>query len=190
MLYSNIMTQKVSTDVEVMEQYIHDIANGDKDALGKLYEDTCSAIYGFALSIVKEASDAEDVLQDVYIKVFGAASTYQSKGKPLAWLLTITKNLARMRLREKKRSTLLPTDEILYENQETVTDEDRMVLDALLRELKDMERQIVVLHSLTGLKHREIATLLNIPLPTVLSKYNRAIKKLRNHLAEEENYGR
>lgn len=189
MIYSNILSHE-NSDAYVMEQYILDIANGDKDALGKLYEKTCSAIYGFALSIVKEKADAEDVLQDVYIKIYAGAHAYQPKGKPLAWMLTITKNLARMRIREQNRATLLPAEEILSSNQLVVTDEDRMVLEALLSELKDAERQIVVLHSLTGLKHREIAKLLNIPLPTVLSKYNRAIKKLRLCLKEEESNGR
>lgn len=54
-----------------------------------------------------------------------------------------------------------------------------MMLEALLSVLEDQEREIVTLHALTGLKHREIAALLGLPLPTVLSKYSRALKKLR-----------
>ena len=60
-----------------------------------------------------------------------------------------------------------------------VSAEDRMALTALLTALEDQERQIVTLHALTGLKHREIAALLGLPLPTVLSKYSRALKKRR-----------
>ena len=52
--------------------------------------------------------------------------------------------------------------------------------------LSDTERQIVVLHAVSGFKHREIAAMLNLPLPTVLSKYNRAIKKLRSQLEKED----
>ena len=54
-----------------------------------------------------------------------------------------------------------------------------MTLEALLSALGDEERQIVTLHALTGLKHREIAELLGLPLATVLSKYSRALKKLQ-----------
>ena len=54
-----------------------------------------------------------------------------------------------------------------------------MVLNVCVPPLEDQERQIVTLHALTGLKHREIAALLGLPLPTVLSKYSRALKKLR-----------
>ena len=60
-----------------------------------------------------------------------------------------------------------------------VDHEDRMMLAALLRLLTEEERQIVVLHAVSGMKHREIAALLKMNLSTVLSKYNRALKKLR-----------
>ena len=52
----------------------------------------------------------------------------------------------------------------------------------MLKLLSDEERQIITLHAVSGLKHRQIAELLDIPLSTVLSKYNRAIKKLRNKI--------
>ena len=58
-----------------------------------------------------------------------------------------------------------------------MSQEDLLTLRALLDTLSDEEREIVTLHALTGLKHREIAALLELALPTVLSKYNRAIKK-------------
>lgn len=55
-----------------------------------------------------------------------------------------------------------------------------MILSSLMETLSDQERQIVLLHAMTGWKHREIAKLLQLPLATVLSRYNRALKKLRN----------
>ena len=60
-----------------------------------------------------------------------------------------------------------------------------MVLKSALEILKEDERQIVLLHASAGLKHREIAVDLQMPLATVLSKYNRAIKKLKQYLREE-----
>ena len=55
-----------------------------------------------------------------------------------------------------------------------------------MQNLSDQERQIVVLHALAGFKHRETASLLKMPLPTVISKYNRAVKKLRGLLVRGE----
>lgn len=63
--------------------------------------------------------------------------------------------------------------------------EDSIVLNAAMNKLSDEERQIVILHAITGLKHVEIAKLLSLPLSTVLSKYSRAKRKLKNILGEE-----
>ena len=64
-----------------------------------------------------------------------------------------------------------------------------MVLETVLTRLTEEERRIVMLHAVSGLKHREIASSLNIPLSTVLSKYKRSLKKLRTYLAEMEVVG-
>ena len=167
-------------DSDVLDRHLVGIASGDKEALAALYGCTKSAIYGFALSILKNAHDAEDVLQDVFLQVWHAAPTYQSQGKPMAWLLTLTRNLALSRIREQGRAELLPQETMhTFAHLPAVTEEDRVTLAALLSQLGDQERQIVMLHALTGWKHREIAALLELPLSTVLSKYNRALKKLR-----------
>jgi RNA polymerase sigma-70 factor (ECF subfamily) len=61
--------------------------------------------------------------------------------------------------------------------------EDRIVLEGAFQVLNDEERSIVLLHAVSGMKHKEIASILNKPLSTVLSKYNRAIKKLNQELS-------
>lgn len=157
------------------------IADGDKEALAQLYTQTRAAVYGFALSVLKNPHDAEDVLQDTYLQVWNAAASYRARGKAMAWLLTIARNLAMDRLRRQKRTEPLAWEdwENCFAGNPAVSQEDRLALAALLTALGSEERQIVILHALTGLKHREIASLLGLPLPTVLSKYNRALKKLR-----------
>lgn len=168
-----------------LERYLKKLAAGEKDALQPLYAETRSAVYGFALSILKNAPDAEDVLQDTYLQISAAAGGYHPRGKPMAWILTITKNLARMRLREKSRLAEWPEDGEEPPHLPPVAEEDRIVLEAALRALSDEESQIVMLYVVSGLKHREIAAMLELPLPTVLSKYHRALKKLKKHLSEE-----
>ena len=154
-----------------LEACIARIAGGDKDALADLYGRTRPAIYGFALSIVKNAHDAEDILQDAYLQVWNAAPGYRAQGKPMAWLLTITRNLAISRLREHGKTEPLAQEDW----QDRIADNPAVTHE----DLGDEERQIVTLHALTGLRHREIAALLGLPLPTVLSKYSRALKKLQ-----------
>jgi RNA polymerase sigma-70 factor (ECF subfamily) len=66
--------------------------------------------------------------------------------------------------------------------------EERIVLEAAFRVLNMEERQIVVLHAVSGLKHKEISQIVKKPLSTVLSKYNRAIKKLEKAVGEDKIY--
>lgn len=61
-----------------------------------------------------------------------------------------------------------------------------MLLHSAVAALSEQERQIVLLYAVTGWKHREIAALLQMPLPTVLSKYHRALKKLKTHWKGED----
>ena len=64
-------------------------------------------------------------------------------------------------------------------------EEDRLVLETAFRVLSKEECQIIVLHAVSGMKHREISQIMGIPLSTILSKYHRGIQKLREQLEEE-----
>ena len=167
------------------EKLLAEIAQGSEEALRTLYVETSAAVYGFALSILKNPHDAEDVMQETYIRLCGAASAYRPEGKPMAWILTIVRNLARMRLRETGRTVLPDSPEQWPDEGELFHSgsDDRLVLEAAIRLLSDEERQIVMLHAVSGLKHREIAALLERPLSTVLSRYHRALGKLRRELS-------
>ena len=120
--------------------------------------------------------------------LYAAAAGYRSSGKPMAWILTITRNLCLMKLRERQKTAGLPREdwERYLDSREEITPEDRLVLTQCMRRLNDQERQIVVLHAVSGFKHREIAELMELPVSTVLSKYRRALKKLRQSLEEGE----
>ena len=72
----------------------------------------------------------------------------------------------------------------MFDNLPLVTSEDKLVLVTCMEKLSDVDRQIVMLHSVSGFKHREIAELLSLPLSTVISKYHRALKKLKVLLME------
>lgn len=174
-------------DPALLDHYLAEIATGNQEALADLYRQTKASVYSFSLSILKNAQDAEDVLHDCYVQVYLAAESYQSLGKPLAWILTIAKNLCRKRLREQTHSADLPEEDWLSSlpAPEQLGTEERILLQSCLSRLSEQEQQIVILHAVSGFRHREIASLLSLPLSTVLSKYHRAIKKLQHYLREE-----
>lgn len=176
--------QHSGSDRDMLERLLERVARGDTEALGTLYEKTRGAVYGLTLSLLKNAHDAQDATQDTFVKIWEAAGSYRSMGSPMAWMLTIARNLARIRLRQSARSGELTEAEweAIPAEAPAVTAEDRAVLQEALGALEDAERQIVLLRASSGLKHREIAALLEMPLPTVLSKYHRALKKMKLQL--------
>ena len=179
----------ISLDVRRLEALIEGMASGEQNALSEFYTLTKSSVYGFALSILKNSHDAEDAMHNCYLAVWQNAEAYKPHGKPMAWVLTVVKNLCYMKLRDGKRTTELNPagmPEIAAADSTASTAEDKAVIDTALRILSDDERQIVMLHAVSGLKFREIASLLGMLTATVLSKYNRALKKMRKALEEEK----
>lgn len=172
---------------QLTPELFHKIANGEQEAFHQLYSETAKSVFGFLLSILHNKEDAEDLLQETFIKVRLHAGEYTHQGKPLAWILTIARNLAYMKLREQKKYSYTQVEDLNLEADfgQIQNLEDRMVLEAAFRILDEEEREIVILHAISGLKHREISTLLDKPLPTVLSKYHRSIKKLRQKLVQQ-----
>lgn len=193
MLFMGMMTSLGnSQDYDSLsdERLLNRIAAGDEEAFRQLYQNTDKTMYSFILSILKNPQDAEEVLQETFLKVWTSAGSYQSQGKPLAWMFTIARNLCYMKFRDQKHQSDMGLDDISEKETGEVClpieqAADKMVLQAALDILKEEEGQIVLLHVTAGLKHREIAANMGMPLATVLSKYNRAMKKLENHLREE-----
>ena len=171
-----------------LEALIGGIAAGSREDLAELYRRTRAAVYGLALSYLKNGAEAEDVAQDTFVKVWAAAPSYRPQGKPMAWLLTIARNLALGRMRTAARIQDLSEAQwsAFSIESDTLTADDRTVLGAALGRLSDEERHIVVLHAVCGLKHREIAQFLGLALPTVLSKYHRSLKKLKTILEGDD----
>lgn len=175
---------KTETSSEKLDRLIAQAAAGDTEALGLLYDATNVSVYGFVLSILKNTQDAEDVLQDCYVSIYSSGAGYRSEGKPMAWIMGIARNLSLYKLRERKKTADLPQEDwesgLVFGSG--LNAEDRLVLTECMNRLSDEERQIVMLHAVSGFKHREIAAILELSLPAVLSKYNRALKKLRKYL--------
>ena len=189
-MLSKLMTTEYAPaeDRHELQQLLIHIAGGEREALAELYQRTRSAVYGLALSYLKNAHDAQDLTQDVYVQVWDRAEQYRLIGSPMGWLLAVCRNLCLMRLRREERHAALSEEEwdAIPARECGLDADERALLQGALASLTDEERRVVLLHAVTGLKHREIAALLELPLPTVLSKYHRALKKMRSFLEGDD----
>jgi RNA polymerase sigma-70 factor (ECF subfamily) len=161
------------------------IADGDRDAFRTVYLVTKNVVYGFALSILRCPEDAEDVMHDAYLKIYDGAKSYVPKGKPLSWIMTIVRNLAYNKVRAVRETEDLGDHVNDLRTDDMDAENDRMELIEAMGVLEKQDREIVVLHAVGGMKHREIADILNMPVSTVLSRYNRALEKMRKEISKE-----
>lgn len=173
----------------LIEELILQISTGDMSALGELYELIKTDVFAYALSKAFSVQDAEDITHDTFVQIYKYSKRYIQKGKPLAWIFTIELNLVRRQYNLSKR--VIALDEEIKtkssENDFSTQIVDNQFLCQIMRTLSKEEQEIITLHVVSGLKHREIAKLIQKPLSTVLSKYNRAIKKLQSNAKEEKN---
>ena len=164
------------------EKPILKIASGDHEALRVIHKYMNRQIYAVAYSVLRDFALSDDVVQETYVKIMEKAVSYEKETKARAWILSIARNLAidiyRKRSFDCSSEDLEKEDTHFDEGSVLVSMEVKRALDSL----DDEERQIVTLKVYAGLKHKEIAHLLEINAESCKKKYQRAIAKLRELL--------
>jgi len=156
----------------------------DRKALTFLYEKYSSGIYGFAYSIVKNQSQAEDVLQETFTKAILHLDISHGEKANKTWLYVTARNTALDLLRKDKPTVAF--DELFVVKAETTNQDEIIMLNMAVKALDDRERQVFMLHIAGGFKYREIAQVLSIPPGTVGWIYSETKKKLKNLMNDIE----
>lgn len=160
------------------------IAQGDNDALGRLYEETKRGVYAFLFSYFNNKDDCDDAVQTTFLKVKQNASSYKS-GNGLAWILQIAKNVALNELRAKSNREKFEAEAAKGKSCYEESFYGGALMDLIKQVLDEDEQRIVALHAVVGYKHKEIAKFLDCPVGTVTSKYKRAADKIKAAYKEE-----
>ncbi len=177
-------------DNKTADLLIRKTGQGDMNAFEQLYNELSKGVYALALSIVKNKSAAEDIMQDTFVRVYNAASGFNSSGAGVAWIMRIARNLSITAVSARISE---PEEKIDEEKSYIGTEAsavDRLMLENALQALNDNERRIITLHAVTGLKLNEIANILDEPLGTIKWRHSEAMKKLRKSLGEETEVSR
>lgn len=166
--------------------------NGDRPAFARLYQLTSPKLLGLIRRILGDPAEAEDVLQDVYVRIWAAAPTFDaSRGPAMAWLATTARNRAVDRLRRAggRRNAGSPEDLGLPDASERHPGEalgDRGALERCLGGLGAEQRTSVLLAYLDGWSREELAEKFGRPVGTIKSWLSRALVHLRACLEEGE----
>lgn len=180
----SLQTRAPVTDTHLL----HRIAERDQNAFLALYERYGNLVYSLALRVVRHQVMAEEVTQDVFLKVWQQPTRWNpALGQFSSWLLTITRNAGIDRLRKERRHWT-PVQEqaepLLEFGEETAIGEnpywyDGLILARLLQQLPLEQRQLIELAFYQGYTHSELAENLQLPLGTVKTRLRTGLQKLR-----------
>lgn len=177
------------TRVTIPSELMTRVAAGEEKAFEELFRLTYRPLFSFLLSLTADQEKASDLMQETYLRVYISAGRYKDFGNPMAWIMKIGKNLFLMDRRKKENSIIYvenPGEVVPEIPFDSISDiEARETLRILFEILTPQERTIVTLHEISGFRNREIAELLELPIGTVLSKYYRAIGKMKKKAQEE-----
>ncbi|HEX5100097.1 MAG TPA: sigma-70 family RNA polymerase sigma factor [Polyangiaceae bacterium] len=162
------------------------VGEGDVAAYRALVERYAAKLSRFAERLLRDGTEAEDVVQETFLRLWQRASEYQPKARVTTWLHRITHNLAVDRLRARGRTLPLPEEEEMpvSARQPTLLDEKRRVvaLEAALAALPERQATAIVLVHLHGLTGAEAAEVLGVGMEAVESLLARGRRALKSEL--------
>ena len=177
---------------------------GDNDAFGQLVERNEAKVYGLCLKMLGNQEDAEDCLQEVFIKAFKALPGFREEARFSTWLYRIAYNESLMRIRKKKLDTV-PLDRPVELDEgdvsreladwttdpraDVMNDELSGVLVQHVNELEPDNRIVFILRDVHGLSTSDTADALGLSVPAVKSRLHRARLFLRSRLSDYFDHG-
>jgi RNA polymerase sigma-70 factor (ECF subfamily) len=172
---------------------LQQIASGDREAFGRFYDRYASLAFTFALRLLGSRSEAEDLLQEVFLQVWRQAQSYSpERGSPEAWLITITRSRAIDKLRSRRRTEMSPLASDEPPRVEggrqaappSQASEAKLTVQGVLTKLPETQRIVLELAYFDGMTQSEIAARLGEPLGTVKTRMRAGLERLRGFLEE------
>lgn len=166
-------------------------SRGDEQAFARLYDLTSARVYGLVLRVVRDAAQAAEVTQDVYLEVWRQSARFDSgRGSVLGWLLMIAHRRSVDRVRSAQASAIRddrfaglhterPYDQVSEQVHGSI---EAQRVRRVLTDLTDAQREAVSLAYFGGYTHSEVADLLSIPLGTAKTRIRDGLIRMRDAL--------
>jgi RNA polymerase sigma-70 factor, ECF subfamily len=174
-------------DVEAM---LARMAMGDRAAFSALYSATSAKLFGVTLRVLGDRAEAEDALQEIYVKLWRKADLYRVNGlSPMTWLVTVARNHAIDRLRARRSGRAAPIDEVAEvadgapgPEEAAIASSLRAQVEACLSTLEPDRARAVRLAYVQGETYADLATRFDVPLNTMRTWLRRSLLRLRECL--------
>lgn len=176
------------------EQLISSVKRDDHYAFDKIFHKYGSSLFSFVVSVLKDKSEAEEVVQDVFLKIWEKRAELNPSLSFKSYLFTIALNTTKNIYRQKLQRDRYKQDVALELNISQTSDVDGIeyrnlldYIDKIIEKLPPSRREIFILSKKDGMKNHEIAKLLNISEQTVKNQLVSAMKFLRSEAAGDDN---
>ena len=170
----------ITTDFELIEQ----VRSGNDEAFARLLKHYTPYVYRTALAFLHDGHEAEDMAQEIFLKVYRSIPELQDLGAFNSWFKRIITNSCLDRLRKKKPTPVPDTElDLIIKNTPQKWEQRIEILEAI-NQLIPEYREALMLREWQGYDYQEIATLLSIPLGTVKSRIHGARVQLRKVLSD------
>jgi RNA polymerase sigma-70 factor (ECF subfamily) len=161
---------------------------GSKEALQRIYQKYLDYLLTLAMALLHNASEAEDIVHDVFVKFAESATDFKLTGNLKSYLTTCVLNRARDRLRANQRQAI--RSESMYPDVNgpdhmVLSTEESLRLNHAIAQVPDQQREVIVLRLKGKMKFREIAKLQGTSVNTVQGRYRYGLNKLRSILNGE-----
>jgi len=186
-------SHKSPTDEILIERFQKD----DYYAFEEIIRRYKDQLVNFAFRFLGDLEDAEDIVQETFLRVFRKKKAYKNVAKFSTWIYTITGNLAKTELRRRKRRKLLSITNLGFEDKDFELPDpengpeenvDNLIKDRVIQKaintLPEKFKEVIIFRDIQELSYEEISKILKIPLGTVKSRVNRGRLKLREQLVE------
>ncbi|HEX8331260.1 MAG TPA: RNA polymerase sigma factor [Segetibacter sp.] len=178
----------MAIDNQTATALVHRAIDGDQYAMKELYAYYSNDMFNIAMRMTANREDAEDVIQESFIKAFKSLSQLNDAGIFGGWLRKIVINTCLRHVKKRVVYNVLPEslEEAEEENTEWLSESSFSAIHDGIKKLPEGCRQIFLLYAMEDYKHKEIGSLLNISESTSKSQYLRAKKLLQQHLKKEQ----
>ncbi|MGV6840030.1 MAG: sigma-70 family RNA polymerase sigma factor [Planktomarina sp.] len=164
---------------------------GDRAAFDALYDATSSKLFGVCLYVLNDHAEAEDALQDVFVRIWQKAAAFKaSRHSPMTWLITLTRNLAIDRLRKRKVMTV-QTEDATNLSDTSPTPEQALLrktlrsqIDVCLDALDDPKSDAVKRAYLNGETYKDLAKRFDVPINTMRTWLRRSLIQLKECMSQ------
>lgn len=176
---------------DIPRELIVKAGRGDLQAFEEIYRLASGFVYNVALRIARSHADAEEITQEVFVKMHAALPKFEFRSSCKTWLYRITANAAISRSRKSARESILTgqyRQQLEVEAQPSPSDDGikEQIVAAMLGQLDEDQRACVVLRDMEGLAYEEIAAILRVPLNTVRSRLHRAREAMLAYVNREK----